>query len=114
MDISIQGYDTKFVTLRAGEGCKKGMAATIAANGTAAPCTSGAFIGFIAGVVGDYALVQTCGAVTASYSGTAPALGYTMVQADAAGGIAALGEGESAGRALTVVSAENGTATIIL
>lgn len=114
MDISIQGYDTKFVTLRADESCKKGCACTIAANGTAGLCTSGAFVGFIAGVAGDYALVQTSGAVSVPYSGTAPALGYTVVQADANGGIAALGEGESAGRAVTVVSAQNGAVTIIL
>ena len=114
MDISIQGYDTKFVTMRADEGCNKGSAATITQNGTVGPCTSGAFIGFIAGVVGDYALVQTSGAVSVPYSGTAPALGYITLKADANGGIAALGEGESAGRAVTVVSAENGAATIIL
>lgn len=91
----------------AGQVCK------VTDNGTVAPCADGdVFCGVMEGVRKGFAGVQLHGFVTVSYTGTAPALGYNNLVADANGGVKV----GSAGRAHLVVSVDTAvkTATIEL
>lgn len=114
MNISLNGYGTGYVTLEAAEGLTEGVMAKISANRTAAAAGDGeAFIGPVLSVRGGLALVQLSGICTVAYTGGAPALGYDMLAADAAGGIKTT---EAGGRTVLVTAVDTSamTAEILL
>lgn len=88
MSVSLKGYNQNAVTLIAADGLKKGDFVKISANSTAATCASGNTpCGICLNTDGKYACVQLGGYAKVKYSGTAPALGKTVVAADGNGGI---------------------------
>ena len=74
---------------------QEGSVVKVNANGEAAACENGeAFIGAVICTDGEAATVQLGGFAEVSYSGTAPALGYTGLVADGKGGVQAGESGE--------------------
>lgn len=103
MKISLSGYNEAVATLICGENAKKGDIVKISENYTVAPCAAGNdFAGVILSASEGRAAVQLGGSVTLPYSGTAPALGYTAVSADGAGGIKA----DTAGRKMLIFAVD--------
>ena len=91
---------------------KPGQVCKVSANGQVAPCADGdSFCGVIEVVRKGVAGVQLHGFAELSYTGAAPALGYTGLQADGKGGVKAAGS-----RTYLVVSVDTAarTATIEL
>ena len=66
----------------------KGKTVKMTGNGQVAQCADGdKFCGVAVGGDAEFTAVQTAGFVTAAYSGTAPAVGYAALLADADGGV---------------------------
>lgn len=108
MSVSIKGYNTDAVTLIAADGLQKGNLVKISENLTAAPCAAGNIpCGVCLGTDGKYASIQLKGYAKAAYSGTAPALGMTIVTADGADKI----KTAATGRSVMVVSVDTASAT---
>ena len=87
MKISFEGIDEKIVTF-IGKDVKAGEPVRVSDAGTVTACSNGQdFDGFVAGVTGEYAGVIIGGAVSASYSGSAPGFGSVALCADGSGGV---------------------------
>lgn len=113
MNISLKGFDSSAATFEISGEIAIGAPVKISANNTVSACAAGDdFIGAALTVRDSLAGVQLTGAVTLPFSGTAPALGYTAIAADGAGGVKAL----TSGRKMLVVAVDSaaGTADIIL
>ncbi len=80
MNVCFNGFKENTVTFEAGAAIDKGAPVMITDNGTVS-AASGKFCGFCAGYRDGYAAVQLSGYVRASYSGTAPAVGFTKLSA---------------------------------
>lgn len=95
MSVSLNGFAEEIITLKMAENAAKGSPISISASLTAATSQADeAFAGFLtAAPEGGYAGVQVRGFVKAPYSGTAPALGYTVLAADGSGGVKAASDG---------------------
>lgn len=90
-----------------------GKVCKLSSTGAANTCAAGdRFCGIVTTVRGGYAGVQVHGFVTVSYSGTAPALGYSALSANGNGGIKA----DATGHTYLVVKVDtvNHTAVIDL
>lgn len=114
MKVSFEGIGEQVVTFEAQAGVTAGKPVKLAANGAVAPCTDNSVpCGVAVSVRDGAAAVAIAGYCRMKYSGTAPALGYTLIAADASGGIKAVSSG---GRQLLVtdVDAQTGTVGIIL
>lgn len=114
MKVSFAGIGEQVVTFEAQAGVAAGKTVKLAANGTVAPCSDGNIpCGIVVSVRDGTAAVAISGYCRVKYSGTAPALGYSPVAADASGGIKAASSG---GRQLLVtdVDTQTGTVGIIL
>ena len=82
------------VTFAAQEGLTAKTVCKVSANGTVGPCADGDdFCGVADTVRSGLCGVVLRGFVTLPYTGTAPALGYTALAADAAGGVKAAQSG---------------------
>lgn len=93
------------------DGVKEGELVKISANGTVAACADGdAFCGMVVSVGrdGGACAVALGGMVTASYTGTAPALGWSDLQADGSGGV----KTASGGRSYLVADVDEGGKTV--
>ena len=92
MNISLNGYGTGYATLEAAKGLTEGVLAKISANRTAAAAGDGeAFIGPVLSVR------------DVAYTGSAPALGYTALAANASGGVKTV---ETGGRTVLVTAVD--------
>ena len=88
MNVSFSGFNEKSATFNCTESVAAGKAVKVSENGTVAPCTSGdVFCGIATDVRSNCATVQLEGYIRASYSGSAPALGYTALAADGNGDV---------------------------
>lgn len=90
MKVSFEGIGEQTATFYndAANPAASGKAVKLSANATAALCADGEdFAGFCAAADAATAAVQTAGFVTAFYTGTAPAVGFCALCADAAGGV---------------------------
>lgn len=86
MSVAFGGFNNETATFKVTEEIVKGTPVKISDNATVAACSDGdEFCGFVANGDNAYAAVQVYGAVTAKFSGTAPALGYTALVAGADG-----------------------------
>ena len=104
MNISLNGYGTGYATLEAAKGLTEGILAKISASRTAAAAGDGeAFIGPVLSVRDGLALCQLSGICTVAYTGSAPALGYTALAANTAGGVKTV---ETGGRTVLVTAVD--------
>ena len=104
MNISLNGYGTGYATLEAAKGLTEGVLAKISANRTAAAAGDGeAFIGPVLSVRDGLALCQLSGICTVTYTGSALALGYTALAANASGGVKTV---ETGGRTVLVTAVD--------
>ena len=87
MEISLQGYNNKYVTMRVKSGANVGDSMDIVENNTSATAADQkAPIGKLVSQNGEYGLIQTTGAMEFKYSDK-PELGYTAISSDGKGGI---------------------------
>lgn len=86
MSVSFSGFNENTATFKAKEEIANGAPVTVSESDTVALCGNGKkFCGFVTECSGGYASVQLSGTVTAVYSGTAPALGYSKLVSDGTG-----------------------------
>ena len=110
MTTSMNGFLEATATLKAADGLAVGQAVKISANQTAAPCAAGNVpCGVCNELRGGYAGVQLAGYAKLSYSGTAPAVGYTQLAADGNGGVKAASSG---GKFYTVLEVDSAKSTL--
>lgn len=85
MKVSFEGIGEQVVSFAA-TGNVKGNFVKMSGNGTVAACASADnFVGFCIETEGGFADVQTHGYIRCPYTGTAPAVGYSQLTADANG-----------------------------
>ena len=93
MNVSFYGVGQWCATFLT-DSAQEGKVVKISANGTVAPCGDGEVFCGVASAVGKGACsVQLGGFVTLPYTGSAPALGYSALVADSAGGVKTGGTG---------------------
>ncbi len=108
MSVSFNGFNHNTATFKIAEDIAAGTAVKITESDTVAACAAGeTFCGFAENGENGYASVQLSGAVTAAYSGTAPAVGYTKLVSDGSGVKSA-----DSGREYLVVSVNEGASTV--
>ena len=89
MKLSFEGIGATVITLHSAGGTE-GKCVKISANKTASVCAAGEHMaGFALTDKDGFAAVQVGGAVTAAYTGTAPAVGFAALAADGNGGVKA-------------------------
>ena len=92
MKISFEGIGQWAATFACGDDVAEGQVVKVSDNGAVGTCAAGdAFCGVAAAVGSDKAAcaVVMGGMVTVSYSGSEPALGWSGLSADGAGGVKA-------------------------
>ena len=93
---------------------EEGMAVKLSGGGTVSACAAGEkFGGVVISVGRDGAACAAAlgGLVTAGYTGTAPAVGWTALTADGSGGVKTAGASD-AGREVLVVDADTAAQTV--
>lgn len=95
MSISYEGIGHLSVTFP-NNNAVENQVCTLNSNGKVSTCAAGGvFLGVAESVNDTYAGVQIGGFVKVGYTGTAPAMGYTKLSADGAGGIRADANGNA-------------------
>ncbi len=95
MSVSYEGFNVNALTFNCSAEIAKGKPVKINKSSHVAQCTDGdSFHGIVVDSDSKYASVQVAGVVTISYSGTAPATGYTGLCADGNGGVKTSTSGE--------------------
>ena len=90
MKVSFEGMGEKAMTFMNSTAAPavSGQTVKTSANGTVSACADGEkFAGFCIDADADFATVQAAGYILAAYSGTAPAVGFVNLTADALGGV---------------------------
>ncbi|NLA77814.1 MAG: hypothetical protein GX851_08330 [Clostridiales bacterium] len=89
MSVSFKGFNEKILTFKTGGTVAAGAPVYLASAGTvSASANDTPFCGIAVTVSSDgYAGVQLCGYVEVPYSGTTPAVGYAMLEANGSGGV---------------------------
>lgn len=86
MSVSFGGFNSNTATFKTAADLENGCPVKISESNTVEACANGeAFCGIAASGDNGYASVQLSGAVTAAYSGSAPAVGYSKLASDGAG-----------------------------
>lgn len=108
MSVSFGGFNANTATFKTGADLENGCAVKISEADTVAACAEGeVFCGFVIDGEGGYASVQLSGAVTAAYTGSAPALGYSKLVSGGSGVKAA-----ESGREYLVLSVDETASTV--
>lgn len=103
MSVSFNGFNEKALTFKTESAVETGYPVMMSGSDTVAACESGdVFCGVAVHSEGKYVSVQLAGAVTMSYSGTAPEAGYETLTAGADGSVTAA----SGGREYLVLSVD--------
>ena len=111
MSISYEGIGEWCATFVCGA-VSEGDIVKVSANGTVGKCTAGdGFCGVAVCCRDDACSVQVGGFVTVSYTGTAPAVGWTALAADGEGGVKSVTTG---GRAYLVADADTTAKTVTI
>ncbi len=77
MSVSFSGFNMNTATFKTSGAVSKNAPVKMVSSNTVAACTGDEpFCGIAIDSGNGYASVQLCGAVTATYSGTAPSVGY--------------------------------------
>lgn len=112
MSVSFDEIGQVCVTFAQGTGVGKDQVCKVSGNGTVSGCGAGdKFCGVAVSTREDYVGVVVGGFVTASYTGTAPAVGYTALAADGSGGVKA---DATNGRQVLVVSVDTEASTVTM
>lgn len=116
MKVAFNGTDEQVVTFEADSGVTSGKTVKMSANGKVSPCADGdLFCGIAADVRGGFAGITIRGYCRASYTGTAPSVGYNSLCANAAGGVKTAGASAASRQILvTDVDAASSTVGILL
>lgn len=86
MSVAFHGYQENAVTFKVSGTVTAGKPVKLASAATVTACSAGdVFIGFALASDNAYTTVRLHGAVTAKYTGTAPAVGFTKLVADTNG-----------------------------
>ena len=108
MSVSFGGFNANTATFKTSADLENGCAVKISDSDTVAACSDGeTFCGFVIDGEGGYASVQLSGAVTAAYTGAAPALGYSKLVCDGNGVKAA-----ESGREYLILSVDENASTV--
>ena len=111
MAVSFQGLQETCVTFKTEGVVETGDIVKMYANGTVKLCDLGdQIVGVVKSARAGYASVQIHGAVTLSYTGNAPGLGWRTVDADDAGGVSL----SSTGRNVLIVSVDSAAHTLTM
>lgn len=112
MSVSFGEIGQVCATFVQGAGVEKDQVCKVSASGTVAKCAAGdKFCGVAVSPNGKHVGVVVGGFVTVPYSGTAPAVGYTAMAADGAGGVKA---DTANGRLMLVAAVDTGTKTVTM
>lgn len=108
MSVSFCGFNSNTATFKTAADLENGCPVKISDSNTVEACANGeAFCGIAAGGDNGYASVQLSGAVTAVYSGSAPAVGYSKLASDGAGVKAS-----DSGREYLVIAVDEAASTV--
>ena len=108
MKVSFEGIGEQVVSF-ATTGTVKGAFVKMSSNNTVAACASADnFIGFCINNEGGFAEVQTHGYIKCPYTGTAPAVGYSLLAADTNGRV----KGAQTGREYLVLDVDTTAKTV--
>ncbi len=110
MKISFEGYGENAVTFKNSSATPAvaGKAAAMTGNGEVGICTTGKPAGIAISADSDYAVIQTAGFVTCTYSGTAPTVGWCNFTGATGGAV----EAASAGLPCLVVEVDTTAKTV--
>jgi len=106
MNVSFEGIGQWAATFACDDNVERGQVVKMTDNGIVGPCgANDAFCGMAAFTAGDGTACSVIlgGMVTASYSGTAPSVGWANLSADGNGGVKV----NSDGRAYLVVAVDS-------
>lgn len=102
MSVGFDGMGRQTATFQAGS-VSAGSVVIMGGNGKVRSAGAGhAPVGVVLNCREGYASVQTGGFVRAAWTGTAPALGWTALTTNGAGGVKAAGEGDKSRSCLVV------------
>ncbi len=108
MSVSFGGFNSNTATFKTAADLENGCPVKISESNTVAACADGeTFCGIAVDGEGGYASVQLSGAVTAAYSGSAPAVGYTKLASDGTGVKAS-----DSGREYLVIAVDEAASTV--
>lgn len=108
MSVSFGGFNSNTATFKTAADLENGCPVKISESNTVAACADGdVFCGFVIDGEGGYASVQLSGAVTAAYTGAAPAVGYAKLASDGTGVKAA-----DSGREYLVLAVDETASTV--
>lgn len=108
MSVSFGGFNANTATFKTSADLESGCAVKISESNTVSACSDGeVFCGFVIDGDDGYAAVQLSGAVTAAYTGTAPAVGYSKLASDGTGVKAA-----DSGREYLVIAVDETAMTV--
>ncbi len=110
MQLSYEGIGQWAATFACGQ-VSEGELVKISGNSTVGACGSGeSFAGMVVSVSrsGDACAVALNGLVTAGYTGTAPALGWSVLCGNGSGGV----KGAASGRSYLVVDVDTAAETV--
>lgn len=110
MSVSFNGFGEKLLTFKNASAVTAGYPVKVSANDTVAACAAGdKFCGFAVESDSAYASVKVGGVITASYSGTAPTVGYASLATAASGKVAVAASG---GREYLVLAVDTTASTV--
>lgn len=96
MKVSFEGIGEQVISFKKGNGTEKGLFVKMGANATASACSAGDdFMGLCIHADGAFCEVMTHGYMECAYSGSAPAVGYSVLVADAGGKVKTAASGRS-------------------
>ncbi len=114
MSVSFSGFAEKLLTFKNASAITAGYPVKVSANDTVAACSAGeSFCGIAVESDSEYISVKVSGVITASYSGTAPTVGYAKLAGAASGKVAVAASGGREYLVLAVNSTDS-TLTFIL
>ncbi|NMP37112.1 MAG: hypothetical protein GX051_03160 [Clostridiales bacterium] len=89
MSVSFNGFNEKILTFKTSGTVAAGAPVQLTSSGTvAASANDASFCGIAVTVSSDgFAGVQLCGYIEVPYSGTAPAVGYALLESNGNGGV---------------------------
>ncbi len=81
-NISLQGYNSRYITMLCEKGAAVGDLVAMSKNNTVKKAVGEKFIGVVHSIRGEYALVQTGGFAVVHYSGEDPKVGFETLLTD--------------------------------
>lgn len=109
MKVSFEGVGEQMLSFEKASGTAKNVFVKVSANNTVAACSAGdVFAGYCINTDDSFAVVKTHGYIEVGYTGTAPAVGYAKLAADACGKV----KKSDTGREYLVIKVDSTAATV--